>query len=72
MPYQVFISHASEDTWVARQLAQIMQWFGATTFLDEADIAYGDDVEERILQAVRTSEELLVLLTPWALRRPYI
>ncbi len=46
--------------------------FGAKTFLDEADIEYGDDFEERILQAVRASQELLVLLTPWALRRPYI
>lgn len=43
-----------------------------TTFLDEADIEYGDDFEERILEAVRASEELLVLLTPWAIRRPYI
>jgi len=70
--YRVFISHSSRDTWVARQLASIIRDFGATTFLDEADIEYGDDFEDKILEAVRGSTELLVLLTPWALARPYI
>jgi TIR domain len=70
--YCVFISHSSEDTWVAQQLARILQAHGATTFLDEADIEYGDDFEDRILEAARGSQELLVLLTPWALKRPYI
>ena len=32
----------------------------------------GDDFEERILEAVRASDELLVLLTPWSIKRPYI
>jgi len=70
--YRVFISHSSRDTWVARQISAIIQGFGATTFLDEADIEYGDDFEDKILEAVRASQELLVLLTPWALARPYI
>jgi len=42
------------------------------TFLDEADIQHGDDIEERIYQAANESQELLVLLTPWAITRPYI
>ena len=33
---------------------------------------YGDDFEDKILAAVRASQELLVLLTPWAIKRPYI
>ena len=33
---------------------------------------YGDDFEDKILTAVRASQELIVLLTPWAIRRPYI
>jgi hypothetical protein len=64
MAYKVFISHSSIDTWVARQLARYIEDAGAVTFLDEADIEYGDDFEERILEALRTSQELLVLLTP--------
>jgi hypothetical protein len=72
MSYTVFISHSSIDTWVARQVARYVEALGASTFLDEADIEFGDDFEERILDAARASDELLVLLTPWALRRPYI
>jgi hypothetical protein len=72
MDYKVFISHASTDTWVARQIARHIERLGASTFLAEADVEYGDDFEERILEAVRGSHELLVLLTPWALQRPYI
>jgi hypothetical protein len=70
--FQVFISHSSLDTWVARQIATHLERCGAKTFLDEADIEYGDDFEERILVAAQASEELLVLLTPWSVKRPYI
>lgn len=70
--FQVFISHSSVDTWVARQIARAVEACGATFFLDEADMEYGDDFEDRILAAVRASQELLVLLTPWAIKRPYI
>ncbi len=72
VPLQVFISHSSIDTWVAKQIASIVHQCGASTFLDEADIEHGDDFEERILEAAHTSDELLVLLTPWAIERPYI
>ncbi len=61
--FQVFISHSSVDTWVARQIARAVEERGATYFLDEADMEYGDDFEEKILAAVRASQELLVLLT---------
>ncbi|MGH9844417.1 MAG: toll/interleukin-1 receptor domain-containing protein [Blastocatellia bacterium] len=70
--FQVFISHSSIDTWVARQISRHLADCGARTFLDEADIEYGDDFEEKILAAAQASEELLVLFTPWAIKRPYI
>jgi hypothetical protein len=41
-------------------------------FLDEADIAEGEDFEDRILDALRQAKELLVLLTPWSITRPYV
>ena len=69
---QVFISHSSKDTWVARQIADRISACGAGTFLDEADVAYGDDFDDKIIAAADHSIELLVLLTPWALTRPYI
>ncbi len=72
MPYKVFISHSSRDTWVAEQIEAHVQQAGAVTFLDERNINFGDDFESVIFNELKTIDELLVLLTPWALERPYI
>ena len=69
---RVFISHASADAWVAKQLRAHIQHRGADVFLDEADIAHGDDFEERIHDAEERCSELVVLLTPWAMERPWV
>ena len=67
-----FISHSGADTWVARQISHECSRAGAETFLDEAKIAVGADFETEILTALDKASELLVLLTPWALERPYV
>jgi len=69
---KVFISHSSTDTWIAEQIAAAIRRCGAETFLDQADIKHGDDFEEKILQAADDSTELIVLLTPWSINRPYV
>lgn len=68
----VFISHSGTDTWVARQIAQAIIDCGATPFLDEAEIEVGADFEDDILAFLEKADELVVLLTPWALDRPYV
>ncbi len=68
----IFISHSRKDTWVAKQVAREIIACGASAFLDEADVEVGDDFEERILEFLEKANELLVLLTPWALDRPYV
>jgi hypothetical protein len=68
----VFISHSRKDTWVAKQIAREISMCGATPFLDEADIEVGEDFEENILSFLEQAHELLVILTPWALDRPYV
>ena len=70
--YQIFISHAGIDTWVAKQIQAHVASRGPTTFLDEGDIYVGDDFENVILVEIRKSQEVLVLFTPWALKRPYV
>ncbi|MBL8877656.1 MAG: toll/interleukin-1 receptor domain-containing protein [Phycisphaerales bacterium] len=70
--YRVFLSHAATDSWVARQLRRSMIEQGAAVFLDEASIAIGADFEQKIRQSLRRSNELVVLLTPWALERHYV
>jgi len=41
-------------------------------FLDAFDIAHGDDFNIRIRRESSECSELLVLLTPWALKRPFV
>jgi hypothetical protein len=68
----VFISHSGRDTWVAQQIAREITECGAVPFLDEADIEVGSEFEDSILESLSKADELLVLLTPWALDRPYV
>ena len=68
----MFISHSGADTWVARQISHHCQRVGADTFLDDAEIAIGADFEVAILNTLRKASELLVLITPWTLERPYV
>jgi hypothetical protein len=68
----VFVSHSGADTWVAKQIARQITDCGAFPFLDEAEIEIGADFEEDILTFLEKAHELVVLLTPWALERPYV
>jgi hypothetical protein len=68
----VFVSHSARDTWVAKQIAREISACGATPFLDEADIDAGGDFEQDIRDFINKADELVVLLTPWALDRPYV
>jgi TIR domain len=68
----IFVSHSSADTWVAKQIAREIEARGGTPFLDEAEVDAGADFEEDILNFLEKAHELVVLLTPWALERPYV
>ena len=68
----VFISHSGQDTWIAKQIAKEIERCGAQPFLDEAEIDAGADFEEDIRTFLERAHELIVLLTPWALERPYV
>ena len=60
------------DIWVAKQIAREISACGAIPFLDEAEIDVGADFEEDILAFLQKADELVVLLTPWALEQPYV
>ena len=72
MSYLAFISHSSEDTWIAKKLSLDCEKAGIDTFLDETQIAIGARFEEDILEALKRADELIVLMTPWAMERPYV
>ena len=62
-PYQIFVSHATDDKWLATTLCEKLESTGATTFRDDRDIDGGDDTPDQIRSAIRRSNEVVVLLT---------
>jgi len=68
----VFVCHSGEDTWVAKQMARGISECGAEPFLDEADVEVGAEFEEDIRAFLDKAHELVVLMTPWSLDRPYV
>lgn len=70
--YRIFISHAGDDIWLARQIARRLEEVGAGTFLDRRDIAAGDNFRQRIREEIPRCRELLALFTPWSRRRAWV
>jgi hypothetical protein len=70
--HRAFISHSSEDIWVAEQLAAAIERTGAATFLDMRDIAHGDQFKARIRDALEDCDELVALFTPWSRLRRWV
>jgi hypothetical protein len=70
--YQVFLSHATADKWLAKTLCEKIEETGATTFRDDRDIAGGDDIPDEIRKNISQSRELLVLLSPESVDRPWV
>lgn len=71
-PYLVFVSHATADKWIARMLCEKIEAAGATTFRDDRDIGGGDDIPEQIRRQIIRSNEMVVLLTPESVSRPWV
>lgn len=71
-PYQVFVSHATADRWLATTICEKIESTGATTFRDDRDIDGGADIPETIRAEIKRSRELVVLLTPNSADRPWV
>jgi len=74
--YLVFLSHASEDLWVARQMKRLIEErigeMGGTVFLDESNILKGDYFVDIIVDAIERSTELVVLITPESIQKEWV
>ncbi len=72
-PYQVFVSHATADKWLAKTVCEkIEAGAGASTFRDDRDIHGGDDIPEEIRRQIKQSKEIVVLLTPESIDRQWV
>lgn len=70
--YRVFVSHASADKWIAKVLCEKIDAVGAITFRDDRDVASGDDIPEGIRKEIIRSQEMVMLLTPESVDRPWV
>ncbi len=70
--YQVFLSHATADKWLAKTLCEKIEQTGATTFRDDRDIKGGDDIPDAIRAEIIRSKEMVVLLTPESINRQWV
>jgi len=70
--YQVFVSHATADKWIATTFCEKIESSGATSFRDDRDINGGDSIPEAIRTQIQVSRELVVLLTPDSIERPWV
>ena len=71
-PYRVFVSHATADKWLATVLCEKIEETGAKTFRDDRDIDGGDDIPDAIRQQIVHCNEMVVLLTPESVNRPWV
>jgi len=73
LPYRLFFSHGGDDTFIVKEfLKPKVESSGANVFLDAGRLDYGDDFRETIFIELAQAEELLVLLTPSSIRRPWV
>jgi hypothetical protein len=71
-PYRIFLSHASADKWIARVMCERFDALGIKTFRDDRDLHGGDDIPETIRKEIKRSQELVVLMTPRSVNRPWV
>lgn len=73
MDYHVFFSHGSEDTYIVNEfLGPKVRTSGAEVFVDEGEVSYGEDFRDIVFSRLSMCDELLVLLTPSSVQRPWV
>ncbi len=70
--YRVFVSHGSDDSWIAEQIAKCVRDLGADTFLDETSIPKGANFKQIIHREIALSSEVIALFTPWSAKRSWV
>jgi TIR domain len=70
--FDFFISHASQDIAIARQLAERLLEMGASVFLAETNIEVGQDFGHAIERGIYRSRFVVVLLSRQAAQSRYI
>jgi TIR domain len=74
--YLVFVSHASQDEWIARRMAEVIERKGrhhrVKAFLDARDLESGDRFSDALRDKLREAEELVVLVSSASVGRDWV
>jgi len=69
---KVFISHSSNEAWIARKICEDLVGLGIEVFLDNKDIHTGDDFDTKTNEHIIDSDEILLLVSQAALRSNWV
>lgn len=70
--YRVFLSHGGGDSFIVKHVTPELEATGASVFVDKGEIKYGDDFRDRIFAELQACHELLIIITPTSVVRPWI
>lgn len=69
---QVFISHSHSDSPLAARVSEALRKAGLDVWNHDLDVLPGDNWAAEVARALDESEAMVVLVTPDALRSPYV
>jgi hypothetical protein len=69
---KVFISHSYKDKTLARKVADVLEDMGFDVWDAEREILPGDNLPEKLNQALKESQAMVVLLTPDSLKSKWV
>lgn len=72
MPPRVFISYARLDRRIAKRIARKLEELHIDTFLDEKSIEWGDDIFNEVVEGIRRSSDLIVIISPASLKSSWV
>ncbi len=69
---KVFLSYAHNDGFLAKKIASALENEGLSVWNAEREILPGDNFAEKISEALKASDAMVVLLTPESLKSKWI
>ena len=69
---QVFISHSHSDSLLAARVSEALRKEGLEVWNHDLDLLPGDNWAAEVARALNESKAMVVLLTPDAIRSPYV
>ena len=69
---KVFLSYSSKDKLFVRQFDSMLRAFKVHTFLDERDIAIGEDIPQRIFDELANSTHVMHFISSHSIKSKWV